>query len=477
MTCVPDATLLSRLQQRLGPKGFTTDPADMAPRLIDWRRRVAGTAAALLSPASVDDVAYVVRLASEAGVAIVPQGGNTSMVAGAIPAGDSSALLLSMRRMDRIRTISPGDNIAVAEAGVILSTLHEAAAQIGRRFPLSLGARGSATIGGLISTNAGGTQVLKFGNMRSLVLGIEAVLPDGSLLDMLAPLRKDNRGYDLRQLFVGAEGTLGIVTAASLRLVPAIGRRAVAWVGLGDPHAALTLLRGIEEQMGEAVESFELITQLAMDLLARHIPGTRPPLERACAWNVLIEVTAPGGAPDPADLLSQVIGAAIDRGDAEDAVVAVSEAQASALWKLREDVPEAERADGLAVKHDVAVPVSAVPAFLADAIPDVERRFPGASVIAFGHLGDGNIHFNVRPPLDADRAGWIAEHGAAVSLFVHDIVVGRQGTISAEHGIGQTKLAEFARTTDPVRLATLRAIKRALDPRAIMNPGKLIPAD
>jgi FAD/FMN-containing dehydrogenase len=477
MTCVPDATLLDTLERRLGPKGFTTDPADLAPWETDWRRRVAGKAAALLSPANTEEVADIVRLAAAARVAIVPQGGNTSMVAGAIPPEDGAALLLSLRRMNRIRSISADDNVAVAEAGVILSALHDSAFAVGRRFPLSLGARGSATIGGLVSTNAGGTQVLRFGNMRSLVLGIEAILPDGRQLDSLAALRKDNRGYDPRQLFVGAEGTLGVVTAASLRLVPAIGQRAVIWVGLADPRIALSLLREVEEQVGEGVESFELMPKLTIDLLLQHLPGVRAPLKRHSAWNVLIEVTAPAAAPDPGEALSRLIGDAVESGRVDDAVLASSEAQAQALWKLREDIPEAERADGPAVKHDIAVPVSAVPAFLAEAIPAVEGSFTRTSVIAFGHLGDGNIHFNVRPPVDVDRAGWIRDHGAAVSMFVHDLVRARGGTMSAEHGIGQTKLAEFVRTVDPVRLDLLRLMKRAIDPHGIMNPGKLIPAD
>ncbi|WP_420140222.1 FAD-binding oxidoreductase [Sphingomonas sp.] len=473
----PDATLLSALERRLGPKGFTADPQAVAPWLTDWRGRTSGHAAALLSPATAAEVGDIVRVASAAGVPIVPQGGNTSMVAGAIPPADGSALLLSLRRMNTIRSLSPEDNVAVAEAGVILSQLHDAAERIGRRFPLSLGAKGSATIGGLVSTNAGGTQVLRFGTMRALVLGIEAVLPSGERFDGLSALRKDNRGYDLRQLLVGAEGTLGIVTAASLRLVPAIGQRAVAWIGVSGPAQALALLRRLEAGMGEAVESFELMPATVLDLVLRHIAGTRSPLTRPSPWNVLIEATAPVSAPDPRETLTRLLGEVMERGGVEDAVVATSESQAESLWKLRETVSEAERADGPAVKHDIAVPVSAAPDFLAEAIPAVEARFAGTQVIAFGHLGDGNIHFNVAPPSGVDRPGWIEAHGPAVSAFVYDLVAGWDGTLSAEHGIGQTKLAAFVDTVDPVRLATLRAIKRAIDPLWIMNPGKLIPAE
>ena len=475
MTCVPDATILATFERRLGPKGFTRDSHEMAPWLSDWRGRVHGQAAALLSPANTEEVEAIVRIAAGHRIAIVPQGGNSGMVAGATPSADGSALLLSLRRMNAIRSLSPEDNVAVAEAGVILSDLHDAAAGIGRRFPLSLGAKGSARIGGLISTNAGGTQVLRFGNMRNLVVGIEAVLPSGERFDGLSALRKDNRGYDLRQLLCGAEGTLGVVTAASLKLVPAIGARAVAWVGLGTPHNALKLLRRLEATSGEAIESFEAMPADALAMVLRHIPGTRAPLERAHAWNVLIEATAPVGAPDPVEALTAQLAAAADEGLIEDAAVAASEAQAEAFWKLRETIAEAERAEGPAAKHDIAVPVSAVPDFLIEARAAVEARFAGSHVVGFGHLGDGNIHFNVLPPKHVEQKAWVETEGRAVNAFVHDFVTARGGSLSAEHGIGQLKLAEFARTAGPVRLHALRAIKQALDPLGIMNPGKLVP--
>src|SRR6187402_1389271 len=361
MTCAPDATILAALDRRLGPKGFTRDPQTMAPWLSDWRGRVHGRAAALLSPATVEEVQAIVTLAAEHRVAIVPQGGNSSMVAGATPPADGQALLLSLRRMNAIRSLSREDNVAVAEAGVILSDLHDAAAGIGRRFPLSLGAKGSARIGGLISTNAGGTQVLRFGTMRALVVGIEAVLPSGERFDGLSALRKDNRGYDLRQLLIGAEGTLGVVTAASLRLVPAVGARAVAWVGLSDPHKALTLLRRLEAATGDAIESFEAMPANVLAMVLQHIPGTRAPLAGLHAWNILIEATAPVGAPDPVEAITALLGDAAGEGLIEDATVATSEAQAEALWKLRDSIAEAERNAGPAAKHDVAVPVSVVP--------------------------------------------------------------------------------------------------------------------
>jgi FAD/FMN-containing dehydrogenase len=468
-------TLLQSLENLLGPRGFTRAEADMDPWLVDWRGRYRGKAAALLQPSSAGEVQSLVRLCAAEGAALVPQGGNTSMVAGATPPPDGGALLLSLRRMNRIRAVSPEDNVLLAEAGAILSNVHEAAEAAGRRFPLSLGSKGSATIGGLVSTNAGGTQVLRFGTMRALVLGLEAVLPDGSLYQGLSALRKDNRGYDLRQLLIGAEGTLGVVTAASLRLVAQPGSRGVAWVGLGSPQQALLLLRYLEDRLGDATESFELVPDDALALVLRHIPGTRPPIAGAHPWHVLVEAVAPKGAGNAADMLTQVLGEAIERGCIDDAAIAASESQAEAFWRLRESISEAERQEGPSLKHDIAVAVSAMPRFMADARAAVERRFPGCRVIGFGHLGDGNVHYNVQAPPGIDPARWMAETGPHVSAFVYDLVLEAGGSISAEHGIGQMKLAEFARTVQPAQLAAQRAIKAALDPLDIMNPGKLVP--
>jgi FAD/FMN-containing dehydrogenase len=472
----PSPRLLEALEALLGPRGFSRDADAMAPWLSDWRGRYRGKAAALLSPASAAEVREIVVRCAEARVAIVPQGGNTSMVGGATPAPEGDSLLLSLRRMNSVRSVSAQDNVAVAEAGVILSDLHDKAAAAGRRFPLSLGAKGSATVGGLVSTNAGGTQVLRFGPMRSLVVGLEAVLPDGSLLEGLSALRKDNRGYDLKQLLIGAEGTLGIVTAASLKLVAAPGSRSVAWVGLASPAAALTLLRRLEARLGEAVESFELVPADALALVLAGIAGTRAPLAGSHRWHVLVESVAPEGGRESAEALQEALGAALEEGLAEDAMVAASEAQAASLWRLRESIAEAERLQGPSVKHDVSVPVSAMPAFIEEARAAVEARFEGARVVAFGHLGDGNVHFNVQPPAGADAETWLAAQSGAVTRLVHDRVGEAGGSISAEHGIGQSKLAELARTAQPARLAALRAIKQALDPAGIMNPGKLLPS-
>ncbi len=466
--------LVAASRSALGEKAVVTDPQDIAPWLTDWRGRFHGYSPAILAPDTVEGAQLVVAKARELGVPLVPQGGNTSMVAGATPPEDGSALILSTRRLNRIRSLRPADGLAVAEAGVILSILHDAAAEKGMRFPLTLGAKGSATIGGLVSTNAGGTQVLRFGTMRGLVAGIEAVLPDGSLHDGLAALKKDNRGYDLNQLLVGAEGTIGIVTAATLRLVPAILDRAVAWVGLADPGRALALLQRLQAAT-QTVESYEIVPQDFLDAVIAHIPDTRLPLAGIHAWHVLIEATRamPGEEP-PAALLERLIGEALAAGEVEDAVVAASEAQADALWKIRETIPEASRARGSALQHDISVPVAGMPHFLTDGAAAVEARFPGTHAAGFGHLGDGNVHFHVRAPAGVDAAAWYGGEAHAISAFVHDLVVAAGGSISAEHGIGQLKRDELARLSSPARMMALRAIKRAFDPHELMNPGKLV---
>ncbi len=477
MTAPDPAAALSALAaavaQRIGADAVVTDPDTIAPWLTDWRGRYSGASSLLLQPRSTADVATIVQLAAAHRVPLVPQGGNTSMVGGATPPADGTAAILSLRRMNAIRRVDPDAGLAIAEAGVILSDLHDAALAQGRRFPLTLGAKGSATIGGLVSTNAGGTQVLRFGTMRALVLGIEAVLPDGSIHDGLTPLKKDNRGYDLNQLLVGAEGTLGVITAATLRLVPAIAARAVGWVGVASPHAALELLR-LCESMTDSIESFEIVPAHSMALVVEHIPGTRDPLAGPHPWHVLIEsVASDAGGEPPAMLLERLLAAGLERGLIRDATIASSETQAEALWKLRDSISEAERASGPALQHDISVPVAGMPDFMIGGAAAVEAAFPGTSAGAFGHLGDGNVHFHVRAPQGADRS-WVAENSARISPFVHDLVVAAGGSISAEHGIGQMKRDELARLSSPARMHALAAIKRALDPDNLFNPGKLV---
>ncbi|MEQ9662497.1 MAG: FAD-binding oxidoreductase [Parasphingopyxis sp.] len=470
-----DHDLLDRLGEALGPKGLVSEAADMAPWLTDWRERVTGGAIAMALPASVEEVQQVVRIAAESGTPIIPQGGNTGMVAGGVPRPADRAIVLSLRRMNAIRSIDPADSSMVTEAGVILSEVHRAAEEADRRFPFSLASKDSATIGGLVSTNAGGTQVLRYGPMRSLVLGIEAVMPDGSLFEGLSSLRKDNRGYDLKQLLIGAEGTLGIVTAASLKLFPAAPNRVTAWAGFAKASDSLSLLRRLEADLGPVIEGFELVPAASLALVLDHIPDTRAPLTEAHAWNALIECRDGGDARALRGAVEQALAGAIEARLAADATIAASEAQAEALWKLREAISEAERHDGVAAKHDISVPVSAMPGFIESATAKVEAKFSGTRVNAFGHLGDGNVHFNVRAPADANGDAWLAGEGEAVSALVHDLVAAEGGSLSAEHGIGQLKLAEYARLAGSVRLDAQRAIKQALDPLGIMNPGKLVP--
>lgn len=467
------AQLVDAMTARFGPKAAITDRQAIAPWLDDWRGRFHGAAGAIVQPDSVEGAAEAVRLAAQLGVPLVPQGGNTSMVGGATPPADGSALILSLRRLNRVRRIDAAANLIEAEAGVILTDLHDAALAARRRFPLTLGAKGSATVGGLASTNAGGTQVLRFGTMRGLVLGLEAVLPDGSVHQGLAALKKDNRGYDLNQLLIGAEGTLGVITAASLKLVPSVHARAVAWLGLASPHVALDLLRMVEAAT-DTVESFEIVPVHSLGAVLRHIPGARAPLAGEHPWHVLIEaVTTSPQQEAPTALLERLLGRALESGLAADAVIAANEAQAEAFWKLRDSISEAERASGPALQHDISVPVAAMPDFMIEGARAVEARFPGTSAGAFGHLGDGNVHFHVRAPAGSP-ADWAKANSDVISPFVHDLVVAAGGSISAEHGIGQMKRDELARLSSPARMHALAAIKRALDPLNLLNPGKLV---
>ncbi len=463
------SAMLDALRPDLGPNGIITDPADIAPWETDWRRRFHGRSPALLAPASTAEVSAIVAAAVRHRVPLVPQGGNSSMVGGATPPADGSALILSLRRMNRIRSVDAEAGLAVAEAGVILSDLHDAASAVERRFPLTLGAKGSATIGGLVSTNAGGTQVLRFGSMRGLVAGIEVVLADGSIHDGLAALKKDNRGYDLTQLLVGAEGTLGVVTAATLRLVPVPEIRATAWVTVADPKAALILLRRFQ-QATEALESFEILPRESLAAVLAYVPGARAPVVGDHAWHVLIEHTDATGAA----LMERLLADALGDNLVADATIAASEAQAAAFWRIRESISDSERALGPASQHDLSVPVETMPRFMIEAAAACEARFPGTHASGFGHLGDGNIHFHVRAAPGTDPDVWYAENVPEVTRFVDDLVIAAGGSIAAEHGIGQMKRGELERLSSPARLATLRAIKTAMDPLYILNPGKLV---
>lgn len=472
----PTPRLLARLAGLLGPKGYTDDAQRMAPWLSDWRGRVHGRAAAMLSPATTQEVQAVVRLCAEEGARLTIQGGNSGQCAGATPDASGEALILSLRRMSRIRNVDTGSRLLKGDAGVILVHAHEAAEAAGLRFPLTLGGKGSATLGGLVSTNAGGTQVLRHGTMRALTAGLEVVLPDGSLLDLMTPLAKDNQGPDPKQMFIGAEGTLGIVTGVTLRLAPAVASRAVGWLTVASPRAALAALRAMEGPLGDTLEGFEIVPQVALANVLAHISGTRAPVGTAGPWHILVEIVAHAGEEDPGHRLEAALAQLIESGIASDATIAASEAQADAFWRIRDAISEAERAIGPAIQHDISVPVERMPDYIAIVPGKISGSLPGATCLAFGHLGDGNVHFHVRPPAGGNAVEWIEAHGEQASRIAYSAAVEMGGSISAEHGIGRVKRAMLAELGDPARIAILRATKAAIDPGGLLNPGVLIPA-
>ena len=469
-------TFRSAATELLGPRGFTYDKDLVEPWLTDWRGRYTGKAVGLASPASTDEVSRFVHLCSAHDVPIVPQGGNSGMSGGATPDDGGESVILSLRRMNTIRELDVAAQQVTCDAGVVLQTLHEAAEAEGLRFPLTLGGKGSATIGGLVSTNAGGTQVLRHGTMRAQVLGLEGVLADGSVFSNLVPLKKDNRGFDLKQLLIGSEGTLGIVTAATLRLVPQTAQRRVAWIGLSSISSARELLLHCEKRAGDALEGFEVLPHHCLQSVLAHLPDSRSPLSSDHAWYALVELVAEAADADAIDGLAEdVLHSAMERDLIQDAVISASEAQAEAFWLLRESISPAERAIGPAMQHDISVPVARMAEFVETASPEIEKRFPGTTAIGFGHLGDGNIHYHVLAPPGAVQGEWEMTDGKIISAFVHDLVTEFGGSISAEHGIGQMKRDELSRLGDPVALGLMRTIKQALDPQGILNPGKLVP--
>lgn len=470
------AIFLDRVEDLLGARGATRDPELIEPWLTDWRGRFTGKALAMASPGSTAELSALMKLCARHGVSVVPQGGNSGMCGGATPDTSGDALLLSLRRMNAVRSFDRDARQIVCEAGMILQTLHETAAGEGLRFPLTLGGKGSATIGGLISTNAGGTQVLRHGSMRAQVLGIEGVLADGSVFSALTPLKKDNRGFDLKQLLIGSEGTLGIVTAATLRLLPAIADRRVLWAGVPSLGAARYLLLHAEASAGDSLEGFEVLAQHTLDNVIAHLPGARAPLSRRHEWHALIElVSDERGTERLSDLAENLLATAFERDLLEDAVIAANETQAEAFWTLRDSIAPAERAQGPAVQHDISVAVDRMPAFVAAAVPQIEAAWPGTRAVAFGHLGDGNVHFHVIAPPGVDPDGWQEGDGKAISEQVYRLVTEWDGSISAEHGIGQLKRDTLGRLGDPVALAMMRSVKHALDPAGLLNPGKLVP--
>jgi len=470
-----DTTLLAALAAVMGEAHVLTRDADMSAYAADWRRNYPGAPLAVLRPASTEQVSRAVALCAAAGAPVVPQGGNTGLVGGSTPDDSRREIVLSLGRMNAVRRVDPLDNSMTLEAGCTVQVAQQAASQQGRLFPLSLASEGSATIGGVVSTNAGGEQVLRYGNTRDLTLGVEVVLPDGRVLDALTALRKDNTGYDLKHLFIGAEGTLGVVTAATFKLYAAPRKVVTGWVALPDAQAAVALLALLTESVGERVTAFELLGRQALDqVLAHPLAGMRDPLKGGYPWAVLFDVSETSASLDPAQAVEDVLGRSLEDGMALDAALAVSERQAHEFWALREHIPEAQRFDGPSIKHDISVPVSRIPAFIAEAGAALEQLMPGIRIVCFGHVGDGNLHYNQSKP-DGMPGAEFRGHEAAVHDVVHDVVARMQGSISAEHGIGRLKQEAFLRHKSPVALDLMSSIKAALDPHHLFNPGRVLP--
>jgi FAD/FMN-containing dehydrogenase len=468
----PGATLLARVASAVGPAHVLTSPAELEPYIVDWRGHYRGAALAVVRPGSTDQVAAVVRLCAESGVPIVPQGGNTSLCGAATPGTGGDAIVLSLSRMNRVRGLDAANSTMTIEAGATLARVQAAAADRGMLFPLSLASEGSCTIGGNLSTNAGGTAVLRFGNARELALGLEVVLPDGRVWDGLRGLRKDNTGYDLKHLFIGAEGTLGIITAAVLKLFPAPRARATALAAVPDVDAAVRLLTLLKGTLADRLVGFELMSGLSLALSRKHHPQSPDPLP-GHDWYVLLQVDDPADNAHLREALEQALARGVEDGIVEDATIGQSDSQRAALWALRENISEAQRREGPNIKHDISLPVSAIPQFLRDAQAALSTALPGVRFVTFGHLGDGNLHYNLAAP-EGESPQRFVERSPVANRIVHDLVDAAGGSISAEHGIGQLKREELKRYKAPVELELMARIKAALDPRGLMNPDKVL---
>src|ERR1700676_1847242 len=469
----PDLKTLGELKAAAGDGSWLEAPDAVDPFLTDFRRLYHGATPLVLLPRDVAVVAQILRICNRESVAVVPHGGNTSYCGAATPDESGTQIVLSMRRLKRIRRLDAADYSMIVESGCTLAEAQAAAREADRLFPLSLGSEGTAQIGGNLSTNAGGTAVLRYGMMRDLVLGLEVVLADGRVLESLKSLRKDNTGYDVKSLFVGAEGTLGVITAACLKLFPQPADTATALAGIDSPQHALDLLARLRTVAGDQVTSFELMPRLAVELTVKHIPGVADPLDQKAPWYLLIELTSPNPRQELGTLLNAALEDAAVRGILVDAMFATSMAQAQAMWKLRETVQEAQRRHGASLQHDVSVPVSAIPALIEEGSALVRRLAPEGQVIPYGYACDGNLHFSVSQRPESDIKKFVAS-GLVFELAMFDLVESLGGSISAEHGIGRLKAAEFARRADPVELALMHELKRALDPKGILNPGKVL---
>ena len=462
--------ILDAIKDAVGPKGWTDDSDRIEAHVTELRGLWRGSCDLAVSPGDTAEVAAVMALCNGAGIPVTPQGGNTGLVGGGVPDG---GIVLSLGRLNHIRAIDADNNTMMVEAGCILADIQAAAEDAGRLFPLSLGAEGTCQIGGNLSTNAGGVQVLRYGNTRNLVLGLEAVLPDGRIWDGLRALRKDNTGYDLKHLFIGAEGTLGVITAAVLKLFPPLGLRETALAAMNSADKALELLHKTGCDAGDALSGFELLNRMSIEIALTHSPEVRDPFESPHDWYALIELSSPGGNDETGNILEGILSGALESGVIDDAVIAASGAQAQDLWRIREAVPLSQPAAGASIKHDVSVPVSKVPEFLARARQTVETEMPGIRTVAFGHLGDGNIHFNLSQPEAMDDQAYLAER-ERFNRLVYDIVEDLSGSFSAEHGIGALKRDELKRYRPATELDLMRALKAAFDPKGIMNPGKVL---
>lgn len=461
--------LIEQLKDIVGPGGCLTDPGELQPNLTEWRKTYVGRTAALLKPRSTAEVSAIVKACARAGVAIIPQGGNTGMCGGAVPDDSGEQVILSFEKMNRIRTVDTQNFSMEVDAGCILANAQDAAKANGRYLPLSLGAEGSCQIGGNVSTNAGGLNVGRYGTARSLVLGLEVVLADGTILDGLRSLRKDTAGYDLKQLFIGSEGTLGIITAASLRLFPDPGELSTALLGIESAAIAVDLFGNLRAALDDRIESFELVSEYVFGLVTEHIPETRLPFDSTYPWYVLIE-SATGATTEH---LENALAIAAEHGQLLDAVIAKNANEAADFWRLRHSIAEAERHAGPALKHDISVPLSAMQAFLRDGDELLAKRWPDSQLVAFGHIGDGNLHYNVVPPGDLTESDWHAE-GEIISQAIYDLVQASGGSFSAEHGVGQAKRAWLERYRGGAEINLMRRLKHALDPANILNPGKVI---
>ncbi|MDP9082300.1 MAG: FAD-binding oxidoreductase [Pseudomonadota bacterium] len=473
MPRAPSPTALGELKAVVGNGAWLESADDAAPFLSDFRSLYHGATPLVLLPANVAQISQILRICNRDEVALVPHGGNTSYCGGATPDESGAQIVISMRRLNRVRHVDAANYSMILEAGCTLAAAQSVARDAHRLFPLSLGSEGTAQIGGNLSTNAGGTAVLRYGMMRDLVLGLEVVLADGRVVAGLKSLRKDNTGYDVKSIFVGAEGTLGIISAASLKLFPLPADTATALVGIDSPQHALELLAYLRTAVGDQVTSFELMPRLAVQLTVQHVVGVTDPLSQNTPWYLLVELTSPNPQQDLTSLLTVALEQAASAGTIQDAMLANSLAQSQAMWKLRESVPEAQRRHGASLKHDVSVPVSAIPILIEKGSALVRQLAPEGDVVSYGHAGDGNLHFNVSLKPGADIKSFMAR-GPVLELAIFDLVESLGGSISAEHGIGRLKAVEFARRADPVELSVMRELKRALDPKGILNPGKVL---